>query len=130
MILVDTSVWLDALRQPAGRTSATLGRLLDADEVALPLPVRMELMAGVSRGQRSALRRALTAVSVLMPTEDTFSIAEAWIAPAADRGQRFAIADLLIAALADEIQALVWSLDTDFERLEALGLARLYAPPR
>jgi predicted nucleic acid-binding protein len=129
MIVVDTSVWVDALRQPAGRSAVTLARLLDADEVALPLPVRMELMAGVSRGQRSALRRALTAVSVLMPTEDTFSTAEVWIAPAADRGQRFAIADLLIAALAEEIQALVWSLDTDFERLEALGVARLYAPP-
>ena len=127
MIVVDTSVWIDALRRGDGAVAATLGRLLAADEVALAVPVRMELLAGVARKDRSALLRGLSALPVLAPTEDTWSTAEGWIAPAADKGQRFAIADLLIAALAEEIQALVWSIDTDFERLEALGLARLYA---
>ena len=126
MIVVDTSVWIVALRRGDGPVAAMLGRLLDADEVALAVPVRMELLAGVARKDRPALLRGLSALPVLAPTEDTWSTAEGWIAPAADKGQRFAIADLLIAALADEIQALVWSLDTDFERLEVLGLAKVF----
>jgi predicted nucleic acid-binding protein len=129
MIVVDTSVFVDALRHGNGPAATTLARLLDADEVALAVPVRMELLAGVAPKDRTALLRGLSALPVLTPTDDTWAIAERWIAPAADKGQHFAIADLLIAALAEEIQALVWSLDTDFERLEALGLARLYAAP-
>jgi len=127
MIVVDTSVWVDALRHGDGPVAAALGRLLDADEVALAVPVRMELLAGVARKDRPALLRGLSALPVLAPTDDTWSTAQGWIAPAADQGQRFALADLLIAALADEIQALVWSLDSDFARLETLGYARLYA---
>ena len=51
---------------------------------------------------------------------------EGWIAPAADAGHRFAVTDLLVAGLAHDIGALVWSLDSDFDRMETLGLVRLY----
>jgi predicted nucleic acid-binding protein len=51
---------------------------------------------------------------------------EGWIEPAADAGHRSAVTDLLIAALAHDIDAPVWSLDADFERLASLGLVRLY----
>jgi predicted nucleic acid-binding protein len=51
---------------------------------------------------------------------------EGWIEPAADAGHRFAVTDILIAALAHDIDALVWSLDADFERMASLGLVRLY----
>ena len=63
---------------------------------------------------------------MLIPTDDTWPPLGDWIARAADAGQRFAITDLLIARLADEIGGLVWSLDSDFERLARLKLVRLY----
>ena len=49
-----------------------------------------------------------------------------WIARAADAGQRFAITDLLIGSLAHEAGALVWSLDSDFERMERLKFVQRY----
>ena len=61
-----------------------------------------------------------------MPTEDTWKPLAEWIQRAADAGQHFTLTDLLIAALAEEIDALVWSLDTDFERMERLKMVRLY----
>jgi predicted nucleic acid-binding protein len=127
VIVIDTSIWIDAVRRPSGSIAVTLRQLIDADEAGLAQPVRMELMAGVARQDRSAFARGLSALPVLVPTEETWAIAERWIAPAADAGQRFAITDLLIAALADEAGALIWSLDGDFVRLERLKLARLYA---
>jgi predicted nucleic acid-binding protein len=100
--------------------------LLDADEVALALPVRLELLAGVSKAQRRALRRALSALPVLVPSEATWEPLEEWVATAGDAGERFAVTDLLIARLADDIGALVWSLDRDFERMARLELIRAF----
>jgi predicted nucleic acid-binding protein len=126
VIVVGTSVWVASTRAPAGEVAATLRTLIDADEVALALPVRLELMAGVAQKDRAAFRRALSALPVVVPTEDTWRTIEDWIEPAASAGHRFAVADLLIAGLAQEIGALVWSLDADFERMASLDLVRLY----
>jgi predicted nucleic acid-binding protein len=105
-----------------------LASLLDADEVALPYPVRVELLSGASRRDRPALKRALTALPVIFPSEDTWRIIDEWIIQAADSGHRFGFGDLLVAALARESGALVWSLDADFERMRRLSLIELYEP--
>jgi predicted nucleic acid-binding protein len=127
VIVVDTSVWVEAQRRPSGEIARTLLSLLDADEVALALPVRLELLAGVGRSDRRRFQRALSALPVLVPTEETWQPLDDWIARTADAGHRFAITDLLIARLADEIGALVWSLDSDFDRLARLKLVQMYA---
>lgn len=126
MIVVDTSVWVEAARPRGARTRDTLQGLIDADEVALALPVRLELTAGLAKKDRAAFMRALSALPLLVPTEDTWTLVESWIAPATGKGHRFAVTDLLIAGLAQEIGARVWSLDADFARLEALGHVRRY----
>jgi predicted nucleic acid-binding protein len=126
VIVVDTSVWVEAIRRPKGATQFTLKELIDADEVGLALPVRLELMAGIARKDRRAFGRALSGLPILVPTEDTWRLIEPWVAPAADKGQRFGVTDLLIAGLAHEAGALVWSLDADFDRLEELGLVQTY----
>lgn len=55
MIVVDTSVWISVLRYPESDHAATLSTLLDADEVALPAPVRSELLMGTSGQSRTRL---------------------------------------------------------------------------
>jgi predicted nucleic acid-binding protein len=127
VIAVDTSVWVAARRSPGGDILKTLERLLDADEVVLPLPVRLELWAGTAKADRQRFVRAFSALPLLVPTEETWRPLDEWVARAADRGERFGFTDLLIARLADEIGALVWSLDRDFQRLARLGFVRLYA---
>ena len=97
-----------------------------ADEVALALPVRLELLAGVARRDRAALTRALSALPVLRPSDDTWSLIERWVPVAADKGRRFALADLVIGALTAEMGGLVWSLDEDFEQMERLKFVQRY----
>lgn len=126
MIVVDTSVWVRALRHGESAEAETLRALLDADEVALALPVRVELLAGVSAEQRAPLTRALTAVPLVRPTDDTWDQLEVWGPVAARAGQHFAVTDLLIAALTRELGGMVWSLDTDFARMAALGFVQVY----
>jgi predicted nucleic acid-binding protein len=126
VIVVDTSVWVAVLRSPSAPGAPILASLVDADVVILALPVRLELIAGAPARDRAALGRRLSALQVARPTDDTWALVELWLEGASDRGHRFGIGDLLIAALAAERGALVWSLDRDFERMEKLKLIRLY----
>jgi predicted nucleic acid-binding protein len=126
LIVVDTSVWIDALREPAGKQANTLKGLLDADEVALPVPVRVELLSGIAKKERLRVQRALTGLPVLAINDETWTILEDFATRAANAGERFTITDLLIASAAREIGGLVWSLDNDFARMERTGLVQLY----
>ena len=126
MIIVDTSVWVSALRSKSSPETAILRQLLDADEVALPVPVRSELLMGVAGPARNQLAGVLSALPVIYPSEDTWRTLDAWTERTTRTGQFFSLGDLLIAILASEAGALVWSLDRDFERLERLTLVKLY----
>lgn len=131
MIVVDTSVWISVLRPRAGKPSKdarTFSALLDEDEILLPAPVRTELLAGVRSVHRALLRRLLTALPVAYPTHETWTQMDEWAMQGSARGQAFGVGDLLIAAMAREAGALVWSLDRDFERMAALKFVELYEP--
>jgi predicted nucleic acid-binding protein len=127
VIAVDTSVWVAAFRSETSREARVLQQLLDADEVGLPMPVRLEILGGASATDRKRLRRALSALPVLYPTQETWRLLDRWVERAAASGQRFGFGDLLIAALAAETRSLVWSLDAAFDRMERLDLVRCYA---
>lgn len=110
------------------REAEVLRSLLDADEVTLAVPIRVELLSGASTRDRPRLRRALSALPVVYPSDDTWRRIEQWVDRAGEAGQRFGLGDLLIGALAAESAALIWSLDADFACLERLGLVERYEP--
>ena len=126
MIVIDTSVWIAATREPASDLAAILDGLIDADVACLALPVRLELLSGLGARDRGILRRGMAALPVAVPTEGTWNTVERWIESAGDAGQRFAMIDLVIGALSNELTALIWSLDRDFQRMAALGFVHLY----
>ena len=126
MIFVDTSVWIAADRNPIGSEAEALRSLLAADRVEVALPVRLELLAGIPSQRRQAFQRAFSALPVAYPTDDTWVLIDEWVPKAADEGRRFTVSDLLIAALAHQRGALVWSLDRDFGEMETVGFVRLY----
>ena len=126
MICVDTSVWVAALRDRGSVEGQGLDELLDRDEVALPIPVRVEILSGVSREQEPRLRRALSGLPVLFPTDTTWERIDGWVGEAAERGHRFGVGDLLIAAIAADHRMPLWSLDSDFQRMRRLGFIDRY----
>lgn len=96
--------------------------------MALAIPVRIELLSGAGAADRPRLRRALSALPVVYPTDATWPLIDDWIDRAGRAGQRFGVGDLLIGALANELGALVWSLDEDFTRMSRLKFVGLYEP--
>ena len=128
MVVADTSVWVAVLRSRAAREAPALEALLDADDVILPVPVRLELLLGAPARERVRLRRILSALPIAYPADETWTLIEGWAGGAVDAGHRFGVGDLLIAALAAERGALLWSLDSDFERMARLKFVSLYDP--
>ena len=126
MIVVDTSIWIEALRKRKSVEAEVLSELLDADEVLLPVPVKIELLSGTSKRDREALRSGLAALPVAYPTDDTWRMMDEWTDRMVAAGSPVGVGDLLIAAIAHEAGALVWSRDAAFERLRRLRFVDLY----
>ncbi len=126
MVVVDTSVWVAALRNARSAEAKGLQQLLDEDRVALAAPVRVEILVGASPRDRARLRRLLSAVPIYYPTAGTWQRIDAWIERAGAVGERFGFADLLIGTLAAEHGSAVWSLDADFTRMARAGLLALH----
>ena len=124
MIAVDTSVWIDFFR---GRPIAVekLSVLLDRDEVALPVPVKIEILSGARKSEVGRLERLLSALPILYPTEALWETMEKWVVAGVAVGQRFGVGDLLVAALAVEHDCSIWSLDNDFVRMASLRMITL-----
>lgn len=127
MIFVDTSVWVEYFRGQREELVNTVDRLLDDDQVALAVPVRIELLSGASKKQLPRLGRVLSALPLFAPSTAVWSTMEQLIEVGIAPGQRFGVADLLIASIASENQGEIWSLDDDFARMTRLGFVRISA---
>ena len=128
MIVVDTSVWIDFFRGRDKPLCGHMAALLDADQVAVPLPVRLEILGGCRKTDFRRLKRLLGALPVLRPAASSWARIESWLERTVAAGQHFGVVDLLVAALAIENDASIWSLDGDFARLSSLGFVRVHEP--
>jgi predicted nucleic acid-binding protein len=128
MILVDTSVWVAYFRESDRNLAAHLRLLLEEDQVALAVPVKIEILGGSPTKDLTRLRRVLEALPLLVPSASTWERIEGWVTKAVAKGERFGVGDLLIAALAADRDMPLWSLDRDFDRMKGLGFIRLHIP--
>jgi predicted nucleic acid-binding protein len=126
VICVDTSVWVAFFRGREARIAEHLRDLLDRDDVAIPVPVRIEILSGAARADLPRLHRLLSALPLLLPSGATWPCMETWAQRAAAVGLRFGVGDLIIAAIAAEQGMRVWSLDSDFDRMRKLGWIEMY----
>jgi predicted nucleic acid-binding protein len=128
VILVDTSIWIESFRQADSAAARRLTSLIDAAEVALAAPVRVEILSGAALREQARLRRLLSALPCWYPTQESWQRIESWVTLAVAAGERFGVGDLLIASTAVEHGAKLWSRDGDFRRMSELGLVSLFEP--
>ena len=127
MILVDTSAWVEFLRDTGSPVCTRVDELLDG-EIATCDPIRMEVLAGArDEGHLNDLRRLLARASVIDLVSGDYEDAAALYRTCRRRGETVRrLIDCLIGAVAIRADVPVLQADSDFEvlaRHTALQLA-------
>ena len=118
MVLVDTSAWVEYLRDTGSPVCIRVGQLLGAD-LATCDAVRMELLAGARDEQHRRDLRRLIARAALVPMQPgDFDQAAALYRQCRRRGETVRVLiDCLIGALAIRADLAVLHCDSDFDAL-------------
>ena len=130
MVLVDTSVWSQALRRknpPPDAATAELARLIDAGDALIAGPIRQELLSGVaSPAQFKLLSERLQAFPDLPLETQDYERAAHGFNQCRARGVQGSNTDYLICALALRLDLPVFSADRDFSRYAYILRVRLH----
>jgi predicted nucleic acid-binding protein len=128
--LVDTSVWIDFFSSSPGRAGDELRRMIDEVEpFALTGVVVTEVLQGLTRDV-NRIERYLSLWEMIEPRGfSTYREASAISRLARSRGISLTTIDTLIAAIALEHRASVFSLDKDFSRVARITALRLHPLP-
>jgi predicted nucleic acid-binding protein len=130
LILVDTSVWIDFFSSSPGRAGRELRRMIqEVEPFALTGVVVTEVLQGITR-EVHRIERFLSMWEMLEPRGfSTYREASAISRLARSRGVSLTTIDTLIAAIALEHTATLFSLDKDFSRIARIPALRLYPLP-
>ena len=126
MILVDTSAWVEFLRDTGSPACRRVDDLLDSD-IAICDPVRMEVLAGArSQTHLGELRGLLARASVLPTQARHYEMAAALYRDARSSGVTVGrLIDCLNAAVAIDHDAVLLHADRDFDALTRTSALRV-----
>jgi predicted nucleic acid-binding protein len=127
LILVDSSVWIDFLSPSPAPAGAELRRMVaESEPFALAGVVVTEVLQGLRREVRS-IEHYLSQWDLLEPSGfRTYREAAVIFRSARARGIAFTTVDALIAAIALEHRATLFTLDRDFTRIAGIVSLPLY----
>ena len=123
MILVDTSVWVDFLNSNRGSAGDELERLIGGNApLVLAGVIVTEVLQGLKRDV-AEVTRLLAGWPLIEPDGfATYATAASIFRETRGRGLTLSTVDALLATLAIEYHATLFTLDRDFGRLTFTGL--------
>ncbi|RMH44110.1 MAG: PIN domain nuclease [Deltaproteobacteria bacterium] len=129
MILIDTSAWIEFLRDTGSPVCERVDALL-AGRIATCDPIRMEVLAGArDDAHLQSLRRLLARATVLATNSGDYEAAAALFRTCRRNGETVRkLIDCLIAAVAIRERTAVLHADADFDLLARHTPLRVAAP--
>jgi len=129
MVLVDSSIWIEALRRDGDvMVKLALKGLLGEMEAASCSMVKLEVMGGARRDERKRLEGYFEVVPYIPVTEKDWSAAVLLSWKLREKGHVVKWNDILIATMAHRRDLRVFARDKHFDTMrDVLGL-RLYQP--
>ena len=130
MVLVDSSVWIEALRRE-GRLEVKLAleNLLEEYEAAWCGPVKLEVLGGARGQDRKKLEAHFSCIPYFSMTDAAWDSAKSLAWQMHDRGCTAPWNDILIATLSVKADCRIYAVDKHFELMQNSGAGiRLYQP--
>ena len=118
MILIDTSAWVEFLRDTGSNICVRVDLALIGD-IAVCDAIRMEVLAGANDERHLEMLRRLLAMAVVLPTEPAhYEVAAALFRRCRSEGETvWRLIDCIIAAVAIRADVPVLHRDRDFDVL-------------
>lgn len=129
MVLIDTSVWIEASRRD-GELAYKVGleNLLEEYEAVWCSPVKLEFMGGARKEDRKRLEFWFECIPYREMKEPHWAAAKLNAWKLRDQGLSVPWNDILIATMAKEEDLRVYAKDKHFDRMAKILGIRLYAP--
>lgn len=130
MILIDTSAWVEFLRDTGSPVCNEVDRLLAADVAACDA-IRMEVLAGARDDSHLRQLRGLLARTTILPTDARdYETAASMYRTCRRRGETVRrLIDCLIGAVAVRHGVAILHADTDFDVLARHTTTAIHVPP-
>jgi len=128
MVIVDSSVWIEAARQ-TGRLDCKVGlrNLIDSAQALVCGPVKLEVLGGARKEHRQRMSDYFKSLPYLPITDDAWNFALDCAWRLRDKGRVIPWNDILIGSLSIKLNCRVYSADKHFEMMRDIGV-QLYTP--
>ena len=124
--LIDSSIWIHCDRKRNTHMKERLNALIIAGSARVCWPVHTELLIGVKNEAKwTTIDEGLSAIVHIPIADSTWRQASSWGWKLARRGQTAPLVDLLIAAAAVEANCMLWTSDSDFDRIASVSSLQL-----
>lgn len=100
--------------------------MLEEDVICISIVTKLELIAGASKKNHSKFSSALNILITYYPELEDWQLIESWVAEAKKDGFHFQLSDLLIASAAKRNDCKIFTLDSDFKRMERYNWIQLF----
>ena len=120
MILADTSIWVDFSRRGRVSDAAALAGLLDSGDVSICGPVAAEVLAGLEGETAERMWETLHSLPWIEMGPALWREVGAIAHRLRRIGPVLPLTDLAIAVAASHAGHVLWSLDSDFERIHSV----------
>ena len=125
-ILVDTSIWIDYLKNKSSRIAEKVDGMLMKDEVCVPRIVIAELIQGAkSEREVSVIEEFVGAFNIIDQGEDTWIKAGKLSFTLKKKGRNINLSDCYIAVIAQEHDCHIFTLDAHFKEIQKFVDVRL-----
>ncbi len=129
MILIDSSIWIDAFRRDGNViTKLAIQEILDHDKALLCGPIALEVVGAARQNERKRLRTLFSDLQYYRSTDALWRDAIGLSWRIRDRGLNLPWNDILIANIAMETRAWIYTKDKHFEELSKFLPIFLYRP--
>jgi predicted nucleic acid-binding protein len=129
MVLVDSSIWIEAARRQGKlEIKVALEALLEEAEAAWCSPVKLEVLGAARKEERRAMKYFFSVIPYISAREEDWDGATELAWKLRDQGLAIPWNDILIARIGLRLGCRVYAQDTHFDTIAPiLGLA-LYEP--